>query len=237
MRNGKYLFCRQCNADDHFIRDCPDSNRSALFYFAASTTDEDVFDLSMNETLDLFQELPDPELQVLWAAVTDEEPKDKPPEPENSPDEVFFTPSADYSELHRLASSDRTLAHPYVYDTSGPCLFTKNSMRELNAVLRNRMREMTDMEFEGIALDIGASKTPGGLSEYLRYCRHTGTTTHLATSSSYFSGIENGIVPSLGLARLRLPLDQHLFIDFVVDIIEKEIPLLFGLEKHPRPGY
>eukprot|EP00171_Calliarthron_tuberculosum_P018537 IDg18537t1 len=47
IRNGKYLLCRQCNADDHFIRDCPMANRPAIVYYAASATDEDVFNLSM----------------------------------------------------------------------------------------------------------------------------------------------------------------------------------------------
>lgn len=232
IRNGKPLLCRQCNADDHFIRDCPEANRPGLVYFAASTTDEDVFDMSMNETLDLVQELPDSEWKVLLAMVADTDDTENRKEQNPEPSEVLFTRSADYAELHRLAPKRTDLPEFLEYRHDAQCFFNQDYTETANRLLKEKIKQLPDVKFEGIALDNGASKTPGGLPAYLRYCKHTGTEPFLSPSSATFSGIENGSVPSLGLARLRMPLQHHGFIEFDIDIIDKEVPLLFGLDQH-----
>lgn len=94
------------------------------------------------------------------------------------------------------------------------------------------MKSLYQAPFERIALDNGALRTRGVLPAYLSYCRHNGVSPYLKPSKMSFSGIENGSVPSLRIARLRMPLGKHGFIEFETDIINKEVPLLFGLDHH-----
>eukprot|EP00171_Calliarthron_tuberculosum_P020551 IDg20551t1 len=91
---------------------------------------------------------------------------------------------------------------------------------------------MPEEEFEDIALDSDASKPSGGLPACLQYCEQTSTVQSLSPSLASFFETESRNVPSLGLARLRLSLQHHGFLEFEIDIIDEEFPLLFGHDHH-----
>lgn len=72
MRNGRYLQCRQCSSEDRFIRDCPEPNKNRLACFAMAKAGDSVYEMSVNETLDLIQDLPDQEWKALLASAKDD---------------------------------------------------------------------------------------------------------------------------------------------------------------------
>ena len=88
--------------------------------------------------------------------------------------------------------------------------------------------------FDGIMIDNGASKTPSGLPSYLRYCAHTGHNPTIKSSTRCFAGIGNGIIPYLALADVRMLLTPDLFLEFEVNLIYQDLPLMFELDKHLR---
>lgn len=88
--------------------------------------------------------------------------------------------------------------------------------------------------FEGIMLDNGASGTPSGLLAYLRYCNFIGIEPTLRHSNRRFVGRGQGVVPSLGVATVRMPLGTSHFIDFETDVVAQDVPLMFGLDQHRK---
>ena len=55
-------------------------------------------------------------------------------------------------------------------------------------------------------------------------------------STRSFAGIGHGNVRSLRLADVRMPISEQVFLEFDVDIIDQDVPLVFGLEKHFKYG-
>ena len=53
-------------------------------------------------------------------------------------------------------------------------------------------------DFEGVMIDNAASKSPSGLSAYLRYCAFTNSVPNLEPSGRGFSGIGSGVQMSMG---------------------------------------
>ena len=94
--------------------------------------------------------------------------------------------------------------------------------------------EILKIPLDGIMIDNGASKTPSGLSSYLRYCAHTGHKPSIKSSSRSFSGIGNGIISSIALASVRMPLTPDLFLESEVSLIDQDVTLMFGLDKYFR---
>lgn len=94
----------------------------------------------------------------------------------------------------------------------------------------------TKDKFEGIMLDNGASGTPSGLPAYLRYCEHVGIEPSLRPSNTSFVGLGKGIVRSLGVTTVRMPLGDSMFLDFETDVVEQDVPLMFGLDQHHKHG-
>ena len=81
-------------------------------------------------------------------------------------------------------------------------------------------------------LDNEASKSPSGLDASIRYCAYTNATPRLRPSTRSFKGMGHGTMSSLGTATIRMPIDDHYFISFDVDVVDHDIPLFFGLEHH-----
>ena len=98
------------------------------------------------------------------------------------------------------------------------------------------VKEILKAPFDGIMIDNGASKTPSGLPSCLRYCAHTGKMPTLKPSTRSFTGIGHGKIKSLGLADVRMPISEELFLEFDVDLINQDVPLMFGLDKHLKHG-
>ena len=88
--------------------------------------------------------------------------------------------------------------------------------------------------FEGVMLENGAAKSPSRYAAHLRYCNHSGVEPFLRPSSTQFSGIGSGLQKSMGLATVRMPLSSSFFMTFEVDVIEQDVPLIFGFDLHHR---
>ncbi len=88
--------------------------------------------------------------------------------------------------------------------------------------------------FERVMLDNGAARSPAGLLAYLRYCAFCGTIPKLRPSNLVFKGMGRGTTPSLGLAEIRLPIGSSIALTFDIDVVDHDVPKLFGLELHKR---
>ena len=89
-------------------------------------------------------------------------------------------------------------------------------------------------QFEGIMLDNGAAGTPSGLKAYLSYCEYANISPVLRPSNAQFVGLGKGVVHSLEKATIRMPLGKNTFIDFETDIVQQDIPIMFGLDQHKK---
>ena len=87
-------------------------------------------------------------------------------------------------------------------------------------------------DFERVMIDNGASKSPSGLPAYIRYCAFTKLKPRISPSTRIFSGLGDGTKKSLGTAKVRIPISTYLIIYFQVELIDQDIPLIFGLEQH-----
>lgn len=130
------------NSEDHFIRDCPQANKSRLVYFVSQDTDEAVFYMTMNETLDAIQELPDQDWQVLLTTANEDNTRDEDSE-EHAPAPVLLTHTADYAELSRLSPSIVDKPIELDYDTTAPCFFSTHYGTDG----KTRLRQMVCINF------------------------------------------------------------------------------------------
>jgi len=89
-------------------------------------------------------------------------------------------------------------------------------------------------KFEGIMLDNGASDIPSGLPAYLRYCKFVGLDPDVRESDRRFLDVGNGVIESLGIATVRLPLADSFCIAFETDILAQDVPLMFILDQHRK---
>lgn len=135
MRNGQYLRCRQCESEDHFIRDCPEANKNKLVYFAVQNTGESDYDLSFNDTLDLIQELPEEKWKALLASTNKTEDNEESANNDHEPAEVFHTRSAEYSELYRLFPVTISLPKEKPQLVDSKCLYTSSDDSNVNKIL------------------------------------------------------------------------------------------------------
>lgn len=111
----------------------------------------------------------------------------------------------------------------------------KTNARTSNRVHRFDQRSSEPSEFEGVMLDNGAAGTPSGLPAYLNYCTFTGIEPKLHPSNNKFVGVGKVVTPSLGSAIIRMPIGENL-LDFRTDIVQHDIPLMFGLDQHKVHG-
>ncbi len=81
-------------------------------------------------------------------------------------------------------------------------------------------------------IDNGAAKSPSGLPAYIPYCIRTNTTPERRLSTRFFRGVSHGTVKELERASIRMSIGPDLFLTFHVDVVDHDIPLIFGLEHH-----
>ena len=86
--------------------------------------------------------------------------------------------------------------------------------------------------FEAVMIDNGAAKSPSELSAFVQYCAYSDSVSKLKASNKIFRAIGKGINRSLGKATIRILIDTLLTLEFEVDTIDHDIPLIFGLENH-----
>ena len=87
-------------------------------------------------------------------------------------------------------------------------------------------------QFEGVMIDDGAAKSPAGIQAFIRYCSHTGTIATITKSNLSFRGIVNGTNRSLGITSIRMPIGPTLTLEFNVELVDQDVPIMFGLEHH-----
>lgn len=132
-----------------------------------------------------------------------------------------------------LSYSPSATAQLLPLSTPPPGLKGRHSTTNVKSVLactERTIRLSSEDDFEGIMLDNGASGTPSGLPAFLRYCQFVGIQPTLSHSSNRFVGIGSGVVTSLGMAHVRLPLGNTHFIEFETDVVAQDVPLMFGLD-------
>ena len=80
-------------------------------------------------------------------------------------------------------------------------------------------------------MDSGAQKSIAGLPSFQQYCSFIRSLTDLIPSQELFL-LGGTIYRSLGTSTIRFPIDNKgNFLEDVTDVIDLDIPLLFGLEK------
>ena len=87
-------------------------------------------------------------------------------------------------------------------------------------LLKSEVMKMTsegNNDFEGAMIDNGASKSPSGLSAYLRLCAFTNSVPNLKPSSRGFSVIGSGVQMSMGAVTISMPIGKDLMLTFEVD--------------------
>ena len=99
--------------------------------------------------------------------------------------------------------------------------------REVSRIMMNGT-----CEFKGIMIDNGAAKSPAGLVQFINYCAHTGHVPSISPSSRAFRGMGNGVNKSLGITTIRMPIGPLLTIEFKVELVNNDVPIMFGLEHH-----
>lgn len=88
--------------------------------------------------------------------------------------------------------------------------------------------------FEGFMIHNRAEKYPLGMQLYVRYCIHTSSEPLTRQSTTVFTCVGQVKFPSLRKVSVRIPIGESLFLDFDVDMIDQNIPLIFGLEHHMK---
>ena len=234
-RDGTRLLCRECNSDTHLIKECPRAKKPSLIAFAMDLC-ADAYDLPPNDLFDIIQDLPDSVWYSLPSEIrisknVEELATDTADAVENDsidkPSQIMYSRLASWSEEHLF---DRKPVQIFNIRSNHSMISTSQFL-DLSKI---DVDDILKTPFSGVMIDNGASKTPSGLPSYLRYCAHTGHKPTIKSSSRCFAGIGNGIIPSLALADVRMPLTPDLFLEFEVNLIDQDVPLMFGLDKHLR---
>eukprot|EP00171_Calliarthron_tuberculosum_P022358 IDg22358t1 len=149
MVNGKYLICRGCGSEDHFIRFCPKVKKSSLVAIVFETLPSD-YNFTNADVFDIAQELPDDAwLQiaddVLLVTTSREEQTHLSKSSEF--DSVMYAQLATWADQHELLGESQT-----------------TEIKKLEADVMVGMRNGTN-NFEGVMLDNGAAKSPSGLHQ------------------------------------------------------------------------
>ena len=139
-------------------------------------------------------------------------------------------PKVDDDDTLRLSHDD---SQPSLLSTTTNHVQPQAKQRQPKSVCLSKFAPSTKKDaFEGIMLDNGAEGTPSGLPAYLRYCDFA----NLRPSNTRFVGLGDGVMPSLGVATVRMPLGHDRYLDFETDVVKQDIPLMFGLDQHKEHG-
>lgn len=84
--------------------------------------------------------------------------------------------------------------------------------------------------FHGACLDTGTERTVIGCQQAAAYARFTGSELHMAEPQKAAFRISGLDYPSLGLLCIRLPLGDDLFLPMDVDVVDVNVPFLYGLD-------
>ena len=217
IRNNARLLCRNCKSDEHLLRDCDKLSNAKRISFAASVlcTETVLADSDeCNHALEIVQGLDDASWNEICESATQEEADNTQVNDTNFcevNDSNTFYILADVSFHHALTSAPDTLEEAPVREV----LFTKNDYAK----------------FEGICMDDGAQKSLAGLPAFERYCAFTKTQAELTPSKELFR-LGEVIHKSIGKTMIRITVDNNgNFLEYVTDVIDCDVPILFGLNK------
>ncbi len=239
---------RGCKYNSHLIRDCPTIRKADLVKYVLQTG-EDAGYLTIDQLLYTVQDLPD-DVWLLKCENSSEpditcSPEDNTEPLQDHTDDISRTVYTrlvallDKHEILREIQTNDVMTLAYDLQrtesdsqpTSVP--ITSQSLPHMNASIQARVTEgmkRNDQKCKGVMIDNGTVKPPSGLPAYIRYCIHTGTMPELRPSNRDFPGICHCIMRSLGTATIRMPMDPGLFQNFDVDVLDHDVPAIFGLE-------
>jgi len=241
-RNGNVLKCRGCGSEYHFIRECPKVKKHHLIGLVMDKV-TDAEDVKVADIFSVAQDLPDDVWESIHGGMKDSEtPQEK---SDDHLDQIMFARLATNSDISHIFHAEKAaelMTNPYqtflkpnttdAYETF-VCknASSVNITERLKSEVIKIMKEGSN-EFEGIMIDNGAAKSPSGLKAYIRYCAHTNSTPQVRASNRAFRGVGHGVQESLGVVPIRMPLGNQHMISFEVDLVDQDIPLIFGLEQH-----
>lgn len=206
-KTGRGMTCRACGSIFHFIRDCNRGSPARVAYHVASIlTQDNPGSYDVDEILNELQEISDD----LWSASLDESVDEE--QEEQPPDEAEAR-----EELHSsLASS--SVAHTIHH----------SNVRAIDLAKRGQ-------QFLGVCMDHGAENTVAGLNQYLEYCKFANTEVNLKPSDHWLK-FGNSYELSKGIGLIRFPLTDANYFEYETDVVDLDIPILFGLDSMKRYG-
>ena len=196
------------------MKDCPRAGKPFLIAFVMDLF-ADAYNLPPNDLFDIIQYLPDSVWYSLPSKIrisndVEELGTDRADAVEDDsigkPSQIMYSAIASWSEEHLF---DRKPVQIFNVSSSGSIIFDFPFL-DLSKI---DIGEILKIPFDGIMTDNEASKNPPGFPFYLRYCAHTGHKSTIKPVSRCFAGIGNGIISSSALARFRMPLTPHLFLE------------------------
>lgn len=235
-RDGNIMTCRGCGSDSHFIRFCDRFQKSKLIGLIMDTPFGDE-DHNIADIWVIAQNLPDDVWKDLNHQISPNQTPDKSPF-----DTVLYNKLSTYSDISHMIHYEKSKSLieskdlPFLSEQSASKIFvTSTTAKDFAAVLQQKVLTLMSKgkpEFEGIMIDNGASISPSGLSAYVRYCAYTNTKPDVRPSSRAFRGMGHGVQDSKGIVSIRMPIGDHCMIPFEVELVDQDIPLIFGLEQH-----
>ena len=244
--DGKPRQCRNCGSIYHYLRNCDKLKKPVLVNLMIdgdAPSQAPSYDLSVNEMFDEAQNLPDDVWTYFASKNISLAENLNAPTDSSQISNVLYSRLCTLADIHEMFPSNwlstACLASPY---DSPPLVLTTSSQQLSDLSLPDRIKFITDQvailmkthktTFEGVMIDNGAALSPAGLPAYLRYCAHTGIAPSLKQSNRCFRGIGKGLERSLGKISIRLPLGPDCLLEFEVDLVENDVPIIFGLEHH-----
>ena len=210
-RTGKVMRCRCCGSEYHFLRDCKEVSPTQLVYYLANMMSRDDAEPDPEQLLDDLQDMSGEP----WNGeeIEGQSAKDETEDDSGESLEIFHNMLADKAVQYALCPSEEDNI-PSILLTGVP-----------------------ETPFEGIVMDHGAENTVGGIRQYKAYCDHTKLPPKKMEPSQKSFKFGDQVVTSLGIARIRFPTDDAgSYFEYPSDIVNIDIPLLFGLDSMKRFG-
>ena len=205
-RTGEIMKCRGCGSDSHLLRHCKSASPAQLVYHLSKIDDTD--QNNVERVLDRLQKY------------TDEQWFGKESESEG-----------DFNDVAEIADEAQDVLYASLADES-----VKHAIcPDLTKEIENFFEEQTEDPFEGIIMDHGAQNTVGGWRQYTLYCKHTHQRPGPLRPSSKLFKFGETKTRSMGIAMIRFPTDDAgSYFDYPSDIVQIDVPLLFGLDLMKR---
>ena len=219
MRNYMRLLCRNCYSNEHLLLNSDELSGAQLIRYISRYCLQTLFFSDSGEcghALDIAQNYDEESCRELEDLNGDNEAE--------TANTLYFN----------WLSADEESVKEHCYAILADSSFSHLIIHSFDYSIEN-IPEITlgqaPSTFDGICIDNGAQKSTACLPSFHQYCSFIRSYTYLILSQELF--LLGGIVYRiLGTSTIRFPIDSKWnFLEYVTDIIDLDIPFLFGLEK------